>query len=206
MNENDWELISKRKSCTLLGKEEILGGHTPTNATTTSIIAGVEVQEAIKFLVGREDLVALKDKIWRFTGDQMSSFISTVESDEYCPYHELQSEIKVTKVLPETVMDFWGVLSLDKDAVLSFPDDVIRIEGCSSCKNDIKFGFSDLMAGLGSCITCGTELDVNLSKKISVHEFSPGLRIDKAFWPKKFIVDVNTEAENYRISFEEENK
>jgi adenylyltransferase/sulfurtransferase len=206
MNENDWELISKRKSCTLLGKEEILGGHTPTNATTSSIIAGVEVQEAIKYLVGREDLVALKDKIWRFTGDQMTSFTSIVDVDEFCPYHELQTEITVNKVLPELVIDFWKLLSLDDDAVLSFPDEVIRIEACNTCQSPVKFGFSDLMAGQGSCAECKIELDVNLSKKITTNDFHPDLIVNKAFWPKKFIIDISTKSEGFRVSFEEENK
>lgn len=205
MSDKDWDLISKRKSCTLLGKEEILGGHTPTNATTSSIIAGVEVQEAIKYLVGRDDLVALKDKIWRFTGDQMSSFISSVDLDEFCPYHELQSEIKIKKSLPDLVIDFWSELSLDSDAVLSFPDEVIRIEACNTCQSAVKFGFSDLMAGQGTCAECKIELDVNLSKKIAFNDFNPDLRINKAFWPRSFVVDIATKSEQFRVSFEEGN-
>jgi len=206
MNSNDWELISKRKSCTLLGKEEILSGHTPTNATTSSIIAGVEVQEAIKFLVGREDLVALKDKIWRFTGDQMSSFVSTVDVDEFCPYHEVIREIKTSKDLPPTFIDLWKILSLNDDAVLSFPDDVIRIESCRDCSGEVKFGFSDLMNGLGSCEKCKTELDINLSKKITISDFDSDLKLNRNFWPMKFTVNIDDRNDIFTVSFEGEKK
>lgn len=204
MNDKDWELLAKRKSCTLLGKEEILGGHTPTNATTSSIIAGIEVQEAIKYLVGRPDLVALENKIWRFIGDQMASFISNVESDEFCPYHEAQLEVERAETLPENLGELWSLFGLSRDAVISFPDDALRIERCQTCSSEVKFGYSDLMRGEGACGTCGNELEVNLGKRI---EFSPSIeneKISKEFWPVEFAIDIQTDASSFRVALRKE--
>jgi hypothetical protein len=115
------------------------------------------------------------------------------------------NEIRIKKSLPNLVIDFWSELSLDSDAVLSFPDEVIRIEACNNCQSAIKFGFSDLMAGQGTCAECKIELDVNLSKKIAFNDFNPDLRINKAFWPRSFVVDIATKSEQFRVSFEEGN-
>ena len=200
MNDKDWDLLAKRKSCTLLGKEEMLGGHTPTNSTTSSIIAGVQVQESIKYLVGRSDLVALEDKIWRFTGDQLSTFISLIDADENCPYHDSADPITSQKVLPDNFDELWEIFNLRNDDYISFADDVIQIDACSSCSGVPKIGFSDLMKGQGSCSECDQELNVTLAKEIGPQQLLKGMIIDKEFWPLEFIVDVVTTNSRIRAS------
>jgi molybdopterin/thiamine biosynthesis adenylyltransferase len=87
MGDKDWEALTKRLSCKLLGVEEMEGGHAPTNATTSSIIAGIQTQEAIKYLVGKSDYYALENKVWRMLGEQMATFTSVVEISDDCPFH-----------------------------------------------------------------------------------------------------------------------
>jgi adenylyltransferase/sulfurtransferase len=50
LTESDWELLAHRQSCRLLNREDLLTGKVPTTASTSSVIAGLEVQEAIKIL------------------------------------------------------------------------------------------------------------------------------------------------------------
>ncbi|NSB31112.1 HesA/MoeB/ThiF family protein [Clostridium saccharoperbutylacetonicum] len=44
MTETDWKLINKRKSCALLTHEQMLEGKIPTTPTSSSVIAGIQVQ------------------------------------------------------------------------------------------------------------------------------------------------------------------
>jgi adenylyltransferase/sulfurtransferase len=52
MTENDYRLISLRYSCPLLRQEDILAGKVPTAPTISSIIAGLQTQEALKLIHG----------------------------------------------------------------------------------------------------------------------------------------------------------
>jgi adenylyltransferase/sulfurtransferase len=54
MTENDYRLISLRYSCPLLRQEDILAGKVPTAPTISSIIAGMQTQEALKIIHGMQ--------------------------------------------------------------------------------------------------------------------------------------------------------
>ena len=54
MGENDWKMLEARRSCALLSRGEMEQGKVPTTPTTASIIAGIQVQEAVKYLHGLE--------------------------------------------------------------------------------------------------------------------------------------------------------
>jgi adenylyltransferase/sulfurtransferase len=65
MSETDWRLLQMRRSCNLLSRAEMAGGKTPTTPTISSIIAGVQCQEAVKLLHG---LPTIAGKGWVFDG------------------------------------------------------------------------------------------------------------------------------------------
>ena len=50
MTDMDWQLINKRKSCALLTHEQMAEGKIPTTPTSSSVIAGIQVQELLKLL------------------------------------------------------------------------------------------------------------------------------------------------------------
>lgn len=54
MTRRDYELLSLRYSCPLLRREDIQQGKTPTAPTIASIMAALQVQEALKLLHGME--------------------------------------------------------------------------------------------------------------------------------------------------------
>lgn len=56
MSQTDWRILQQRRSCALLTRDEMLSGRVPTTPTTSSIIAGMQVQEAIKVLHGMESM------------------------------------------------------------------------------------------------------------------------------------------------------
>lgn len=190
MTSKEWEIVSKRKSCALLGKEEILAGHTPTNATTSSIIAGVQSQEAIKHLAGREDMSALKDKIWRFLGDQMDTFSSLIDSDPECIYHDDPVEVIAEYDLPSSLSEFFDKAQISRRGYLSFYNDFVYIGGCSSCNSSPKAGFADLMKGKGSCENCNIELEVTSFNRVMSDDVVAKVQLSGQYWPNSALVQV----------------
>jgi molybdopterin/thiamine biosynthesis adenylyltransferase len=190
MTSKEWEIVSKRKSCALLGKDEILAGHTPTNATTSSVIAGVQTQEAIKHLAGREDMSALKDKIWRFFGDQMDSFNSVVDPDPDCIYHYDIVKISEHVELPNNLSSLLRAMNISSDGYLSFFNDFVHIAGCPRCHSEDRVGFADLMKGQGSCHSCGEELVVTSFNRVQDSDVAASVPLSKDFWPYSSLVQV----------------
>lgn len=190
MTSKEWEIIAYRRSCALLSKEEMLAGHTPTNATTSSIIAGVEVQEAIKHLAGREEMSALKDKIWRFLGDQMDTFSSLISADEDCVYHFDQVDISEEVSLPKTLEELFENYNVGSDGYLSFFSDFLHVTPCSQCGGQPVIGFRDLMKGLGVCKSCGKERDVTTANRILREDYVTKIELKKEFWPMCGLVQI----------------
>jgi len=87
MSEIDYKLINKRMSCMMLGLDEIAQGKIPTTPTIASIIAGVQVQEAIKYLHKREDLILLNGMGFVFNGNINDSYTIQYQRNEDCPSH-----------------------------------------------------------------------------------------------------------------------
>src|SRR5262249_40028974 len=52
MSDVDWKMLAARRSCALLSRAEMEEGRVPTTPTTSSVIAGIQVQEAVKLLHG----------------------------------------------------------------------------------------------------------------------------------------------------------
>lgn len=190
MTSREWEIVSKRKSCALLGKEEILAGHTPTNATTSSVIAGVQTQEAIKHLAGREDMSALKDKIWRFFGDQMDTFNSSVDVDPECIYHYDVVSISRYLDLPFNLSSLMQEIGVSSEGYLSFFNDFVHISGCEKCKLPEKVGFADLMKGQGSCSICGDELVVTSFNRVQESDIAASVPLVGEYWSYSSLVQV----------------
>lgn len=193
MGENDWELIQKRKSCKLLGDDEILMGHTPTNATTSSIIAGIQSQEAIKYLVGKPELAAIENKVWRMIGEQMSTFFSIVDIDEDCPYHFANKEITSIFEIPNRLAELWSMTNQDENATLVFSDDFLLIKGCPKCTTASKLGWADLLKGQGKCSTCSQILDQEQFNRVELHDEITKIALVQDFWPLKCLIDFQSE-------------
>jgi len=86
MNETDYKLMNKRKSCLMLGLDDIQQGKIPTTPTVSSVIAGIQVQETVKYLHNKEfDL--LDGKGFVFNGLTNESYIVEYQKNENCPSH-----------------------------------------------------------------------------------------------------------------------
>lgn len=175
LSEADFKMMSHRRSCALLAPEEILAGKTPTNATTASVIAGVQVQEAIKLLVGEIDLLALVGKCWVYTGDTMTSYVTNYAVDEYCNAHdryELLLNAHGASTLQDLVADF-SAKTEDSPVAIDFEEDLITLMACASCgdattqKSRVR---SSLGLGEGLCPSCGSEIAGSIRNAIEIDD------------------------------------
>jgi molybdopterin/thiamine biosynthesis adenylyltransferase len=138
MNEQDYKLLNKRKSCLMLGIEDIIEGKIPTTPTIASIIAAMQVQEAIKYLHSRQgenDLLLLKNKGFIFNGSTNDSYIIEYPANEDCPSHYTFDNIKkidipFDKVTVEDIFEYGKNYFLNGNFDLEFNNEIAyREEG-----------------------------------------------------------------------------
>lgn len=161
LSEADYAQLSHRRSCALLAPEDILEGKTPTNATTAAIVAGIQVQEAIKILTGNADLVGLRGKVWSYTGDTVDTFTSGYPEDEYCLAHDnyetlvdASSATTLTEALEAAQASLAG-----KAIAVDFEEDMITLRACANCGagDNITKARSAFEPGEGRCDSCQEE-------------------------------------------------
>jgi molybdopterin/thiamine biosynthesis adenylyltransferase len=90
MSQTDWKLLQLRRSCNLLSKSEMEAGKTPTTPTISSIIAGVQCQEAVKILHGMETIAG---KGWVFNGLTADSYLTEFQRKQDCYSHDSLEQI-----------------------------------------------------------------------------------------------------------------
>jgi adenylyltransferase/sulfurtransferase len=90
MSQTDWKLLQLRRSCNLLSKSEMEAGKTPTTPTISSIIAGVQCQEAVKILHGMETIAG---KGWVFNGLTADSYLTEFQRKQDCYSHDSLDQI-----------------------------------------------------------------------------------------------------------------
>src|SRR6187551_1299477 len=90
MSETDWKLLQHRRSCNLLSRPEMEGGKTPTTPTVSSIVAGVQTQEAVKLLHGLE---VIAGRGWVFNGLSAEVYHIEFQRKETCYSHDALDEV-----------------------------------------------------------------------------------------------------------------
>ncbi len=90
MSQTDWKLLQLRRSCNLLSKSEMEAGITPTTPPISSIIAGVQCQEAVKILHGMETIAG---KGWVFNGLTADSYLTEFQRKQDCYSHDSLEQI-----------------------------------------------------------------------------------------------------------------
>jgi adenylyltransferase/sulfurtransferase len=90
MSALDWDLLQKRRACNLLSRAEMEAGKTPTTPTVSSIVAGVQCQEAVKLLHG---LTTIAGRGWVLDGLSMDSYLVEYQRKEECYSHDTLDEV-----------------------------------------------------------------------------------------------------------------
>jgi molybdopterin/thiamine biosynthesis adenylyltransferase len=161
MSERDHELVAARRSCTLLSRDEMLGGKVPTTATTASVIAAIEVQEAVKLLhAERLGDSVLAGAGYHFVGLTHDSYVVRYAKREDCLSHDTY-EIEGTEFVPAGAT-FAEVLGRARDdlgtaAIIELEQELALAGSCESCgvHERIERPVDTLDAGHGLCPECG---------------------------------------------------
>src|SRR5215212_668788 len=106
MSKVDWDLLNKRRSCSLLARRAIAQRGTPTTPTAASIIGACQVQEVMKIIHGME---ALLGRGFVFEGLGHNSYGTGYQKNPECPWHEEVAEIESLSLSSgSTVGELWG--------------------------------------------------------------------------------------------------
>lgn len=167
LGEVDREILARRKSCALLSIEEMLSGKVPTTSTTASVIAALQVQEAVKILVGRADLVTLNNRAFVFVGETMETYHVEYGEDPDCLAHD-----RYPQLLPWTPPDVAPLSELVAAAeggsgavdALDLEHDLVLSSHCAPCgeERQVRRRLTALPRGAGLCPECGGDLQLQI--------------------------------------------
>lgn len=169
MTEMDYRLINLKYSCPLLKREDILQGKVPTAPTISSIIAGMQTQEALKILHGMK---VEAGAVTVFNGVANNLYTSHVPRKENCLSHECYGEIvdvplssknKVGDLLraAKELGGAEGTVHLDRELLISLE--------CRVC--DMRKEYYRPLSGVDSreaaCSSCGRVMTTRTTHEIA---------------------------------------
>ena len=138
LGEIDWTLLHRRMSCNLLVHDSAPEGKIPTTPTISSIIAGMQVQEAVKLI---HALPILAGRGFIFEGMNHSSYVVEYSRNDDCMSHYVFPRIVH---LPEkskdlTLKDLRTRAQVDlgsEDVTIEFSRDVLQKFACPACNEE----------------------------------------------------------------------
>ena len=164
MSEMDWKLLNRRRSCNLLTREEMQGGKTPTTPTISSVIAGVQCQEAVKYLHGMETIAG---KGFIFNGVSADSYLVEYQRKDDCYSHETADKIirldqKASEMTVGSLLDI-ARRSLGAETTLELARDILESLSCRSCgfEEQLFTSLCKVSTSMSACPHCGKRRDVN---------------------------------------------
>jgi adenylyltransferase/sulfurtransferase len=139
MSARDWELLQRRRSCNLLTRTQMQEGRTPTTPTISSIIAGVQCQEAVKLLHG---LPTIAGRGWTFNGHSADGYLIEYQRKEDCYSHETLDElVDVEAGVDElTVRSLYEMVRkrLGADASVETAREIVHKLVCPRCQSSTE--------------------------------------------------------------------
>lgn len=163
MTETDWMLINKRKSCALLTHEQMEQGKIPTTPTSSSVIAGIQVQEMLKLLHADRHLPTLAGKGYVFNGLTHDSYVVEYQRKEDCMSHDTYEKIVEkpwsarTTALKDIFLEIRS--ELGEKAILDFDRDIATTAKCSCGEHkDLFTPVHKLKGNTLVCPKCGKQM------------------------------------------------
>ena len=171
LGETDWQLLERRMSCNLLLRESNVEGKTPTTPTISSIIAGIQVQEAIKLIHG---MPTLSGRGFVFEGLNHTSYRVEYTANPDCMSHyTIEGLVRLPERSCELKLaDLWERAKRDLEAeqvTVEFSRDIIHKFSCSHCgrEEEVFAPVGTVFADEGLC-----RKDGNMRTVSTAHSFS----------------------------------
>lgn len=179
MTETDWALINKRKSCALLTHEQMAEGKIPTTPTSSSVIAGIEVQEMLKLLHSDRGLPTLAGKGYVFNGLTHDSYVVEYQRKEDCMSHDTYEKIIETpwSVKDITLGEILTFIKSDlgEKAVIDFDRDIATTAKCTCGETkNLYFPVHKLKGKMLTCPKCGQQMNFESTHTIKGDELFLG--------------------------------
>lgn len=137
MTHADWQALRARRSCNLLSRAQMQQGRTPTTPTISSIIAGVQCQEAIKLLHGQP---VMAGRGWVFSGMTAEAYTVEYQRNDECYSHDrLESIVSLDgggRTLTLGAIRDVARQHLGPEAHLEFGRDILWKLICPSCHEE----------------------------------------------------------------------
>ncbi len=133
----DWEILQHRLSCNLLTRAEMESGKVPTTPTSASIIAAIEVQEALKLIHG---IKSLSGEAFVFEGMNHTSYkVAYTENPDCMSHHTHELVVRLPIRSGETTLhELWSRAKseLGGNVVIEFSREVIQKLVCPLCNDE----------------------------------------------------------------------
>lgn len=135
MNQTDWDLLNKRRSCSFLARRALAAGGTPTTPSIASIIAGLQTMEAVKLLHGMEGLVG---RGYFFDGLGYNSYVTRYPINPACPWHDapetpVESPAGFSSATPLRALVEWAAHRLGGLDALDLGREIVETLECHDC-------------------------------------------------------------------------
>jgi molybdopterin/thiamine biosynthesis adenylyltransferase len=157
MTENDYRLINLRYSCPLLRQEDILAGKVPTAPTISSIVGGLQVQEALKLIHG---LDVRAGAACVFNGVTNQFYQTEFQRREDCLSHEtletiIESSLSQKNSLGELLQ--LGGQHVGEPTQVRLDRDLVTDAFCARCdeRRPIMRARQSVTVNDAKCPTCG---------------------------------------------------
>lgn len=169
----DYNILGVRYSCPLLRYDDLLEGKTPTTSTIASIIAGIQVQEAVKLI---HSLDLPKGKGIVFNGLTYECYLIEYPKKDKCLSHEYYKDIVELDKGVETTT-FRELLDLAQkelgsNTILELERDIVTKLECSKCKKEspIFRVLGKIRLEEGKCPQCGQIRNVSMTNIITLED------------------------------------
>ena len=175
MTETDWMLINKRKSCALLTHKQMAEGKIPTTPTSSSVIAGIQVQEMLKLLHSDRDLPTLAGKGFVFNGLTHDSYVVEYQEKADCMSHDTYETIieKPWTVKSITLREALTCIKneLGDNAVIDFDRDIATVASCKcGHKKELFMPVHKMNGQMLVCPECGETMQFDSIHTITGNE------------------------------------
>lgn len=172
MNQQDFRLLANRRACSLLKREEMLGGKVPTTVTSASVIAALQAQEAVKLLHRDRLTYNFAGKGLVFNGVTHDSYVVSYPRRAECLSHDTYDASAWASVPADHT--FAQLLEQAQDelgsaAVLDLEHDVVVSMTCRDCGviESVFAPAAAMSAGAALCRNCGAERALDLTHSIT---------------------------------------
>lgn len=173
MSEMDYKLINLKYSCPLLKREDIVQGKVPTAPTISSIIAGIETQEALKILHGKE----IRSGVGMvFSGETNNFYTTNFQRKKDCLSHETYPEITSLALSSEdtTLAGLFDAVAprLGGNLQLRLDRDLLVNLSCPRCdiRREVLAPVQRVSLEEGKCEECGEVCQTDIVYDIGLED------------------------------------